>query len=283
MVKAAILLLAVPAGALTLNKDPCYTDSPCDTVPPVTDPCACKSWADVYSLKESTCGDVLEYTPGMLKSPLINKTIAAQYLHAGFCTEFFEQLSDNSCVNVAFDMTPGQWYSGQTWCFTSVGCSLPTAVAVDPIKTHAKVKFCGGDDHKLSSMTVASLVTFTDNLDLDLGITLKFAYPVEHTFSWDSFKNETLLTACAGFKDRARMPLKEKEPRPRNLALEEKLKPFMAKMKDGVQGMVVPGSPSFGVITGTAVYEVTATAASLGDTHPHPSAESAVDLICGVA
>lgn len=283
MVKAAILFLAVPAGALTLNRDvPCYTDSPCDTVPPVTNPCACMNWDETYDMMLATCGDTLEYEPAMQKAPsLINKTIAAQYVHAGFCTEYFTQMHGNACVNVAFDMTPGYWYSGQTWCYTSVGCTLPSAVAVDPIKTHAKVKFCGGDDVKLSSYSVASLVNFTKWNDLDMGITLKFAYPVEHTFSWDSFKNETLLSACAGFKDRARMPVKE--TRPRNLDLEEKLKPIMAKVRDGAQGLVVPGSPSFGVITGTAVYEVTATAASLGDTHPHPNAESAVDLICGVA
>jgi len=279
MFRAAILSLAVPAGAVSLKKQPCSSSTDCPGTPNITDPCACKKWSEVYSTFEASCGDTYEYQPGLLKGP-ISKELAAKFLHTGFCTEFFETLNDNPCVNVAFDNTPGQWYSGQTWCYTSMGCPSASEVAFT-YKMHAKVKFCSASE-SLSSLTVSQLVSYKHEHDLDFGLTVKFAYPVEHGIEWATFKAETLDATCADLKSKpALMPLKEK--RVRNPALEEKLKTVMTRAGKFAKGLVLttPGDNSkFGVITYTAIYEVTATLPSLVD-HAHPEQESKLECLCG--
>jgi len=211
---------------------------------------------------------------------------AAKYLKTGFCDEWFHDLDDNVCVNLAFDDTPGEWYSGQTWCYTSVGCNLPSAIKVDEMAVHAKIKFCGAGDATLSSMSVSDIINYKLFHDLDFGLTIKLSYPVEHVFKWSDFKNKTLEAFCnyTNTTDRKkRMPLEEKMPR--NLALEDKvLKPIMTKVRKSAGGVVVPepdDNTVFGVITPFAIYEVTATAASLGEAHAHPESETEVTCLCG--
>merc|ERR1719330_1164053 len=101
----------------TMEADPCPSPAPCPgaVAQPgvVLDSCECMPFDSVYAAHYAECGDAFEFTPSTAKGVPFN--LAKKILDQGFCKEFFQKMEMSDCVNVAFDNTPGKWYSGQTW------------------------------------------------------------------------------------------------------------------------------------------------------------------------
>jgi len=274
-----IVLLAAPVGAFHLSHsrgdDLATKSNKSCSGEGCTNPCECLQWSTVYTTGLATCGTAWEYMPGTSRGLPI-KT-AEKYLKQGICTEFFERLKDNECVNIVHDLEKGHWWSEQSWCWVDKGCELTSQVS-PTIGMNAKVKFCDDTDLTLAHFSMEGLIGYAKTEDMDLGLTLKLAFGVSHELKWGHFK-ATYLTAHCG--DYNKKKLKGKA----QAALEKDLQSILKDHQAGSQPkhalcLVDNGIPPFGVITATAIWEIYGADPAVVD-HDHANTESIPVCICG--
>jgi hypothetical protein len=147
------------------------------------DSCKCLPWNEVYAKHSVTCGDGMELFHldqaggSSVLSMKQTKTIGNSNAGRAFCTDFFEAMTTNYCMNQKFLRTKEEateWYGG-SWCYVSAECKA----AGTPVNEEVSLKNCQeGKDVLLSALTPAEIVAFSQENNLDA--TLAFGYAYTH-------------------------------------------------------------------------------------------------------
>lgn len=163
---------------------------------------------------------------------------AADYIGDAFCKNYYERLpkEQNYCSNYHFVNRPNQPDGGQ-WCYVSSECQ--NLHGGNQVTTGISWKGCDNKkDSMMRNMTLDQLQAWQASDDLDIGILVKFAYPVFEKIPWESVR------AFFGLE---------------GAPLEEHGAKMMQDIVDSKQPLVfssVNGHPPFGVIVGDKTYEV---------------------------
>jgi len=146
-------------------------------------PCECLNWAVVYKKKGAICGQghelSFQITTGT--TPWLAKIMHGEDV----CHNFFHRINDNSCMNVVMANDPDKWYSGQ-WCYVSKEC--PQAQPTNGSSLVAAKLCTPGVDPMLRDRSPEELHRWANGNNLDMGLVVRMAYPVESEAKWPLVK-----------------------------------------------------------------------------------------------
>lgn len=137
------------------------------------DPCACKNWKETYESAAVRCGKTNEFYQTTKHSSLTSEQVdeAFRFLGEQFCTQFFEAIDDNACVNMMIDEDRGQW------CYVDAACGNLTGG--ETVNSQVSWKKCtAGQDKMLRDFKPFELLRLAQDNQLELGLTNKMAYKV---------------------------------------------------------------------------------------------------------
>lgn len=157
--------------------------------------CRCFNWADAYSQYGAVCGQALEFlharnsrgkwvdgTRDVLEAtdPILRSAKDTGLRHS--CSDFFERLQGNRCVNQMKGIRPSDsdlWYSG-SWCYVHSTCRNLNGGSPVP-GTQLSWKGCegkegDGQDEPLRDMTPEALIDVSADQDLDASLLFDYAY-----------------------------------------------------------------------------------------------------------
>jgi len=165
------------------------------------DACGCLSWQHVYKARGVKCGQGNELH--VVTKSLKPLWLAQKMVGDEFCEKFFHRIPASFCVNVDQNNAPAWWFGGQ-WCYVSSECKQLRGG--HPVQgTNVSWKMCtDAQDETLREKTPEELDEIRGKLDLDLGLLVKFAYPVWQLEKWphvESFfapVNGTLMMYARG-------------------------------------------------------------------------------------
>lgn len=150
------------------------------------------NWKENYASKRVGCGDALELHGAAdgTGRKLIQQWFAYMVLGKDYCTDFFERIDDNFCMNAGSSalfsdqveylenstFTVGT-LRGNQWCYVSKECADLNG---GEKMTDAKVnwKICKeGEDKLLLQAPPPLLAQFAKQVDVNMAQLVKFAYP----------------------------------------------------------------------------------------------------------
>mmetsp|Transcript_125607 Transcript_125607/g.228684 ORF Transcript_125607/g.228684 Transcript_125607/m.228684 type:complete len:946 (+) Transcript_125607:54-2891(+) len=141
------------------------------------DECACLNWRETYRAGDAVCGQGQELLTAVRSSDL-PRDLVQPFVEMELCNEFFEKLDHRYCV--IQDMSPRRSDAGaRTWCYVSSACQRLNGGA-SLGEGAASWKVCDArEDAFLGSLAPAELVAQAEEHELNLGLLVKAAYPLE--------------------------------------------------------------------------------------------------------
>lgn len=136
--------------------------------------CECLNWKETYRSQQAVCGQgpELRSVANELHTSL---ELVMPFLQSEYCIDFFERLDHNRCVNLQL----GTGAAHKTWCYVSPQCHR-LGNGIEMPQAGANWKTCSDhEDSHLRDLTLPELWAVADANELDLGILLKSAYPVQ--------------------------------------------------------------------------------------------------------
>lgn len=209
------------------------------------DDCKCLNWAETYKAHRMGCGNGHEYK----FLPKAAAVATSWTLKHEFCEHFFQRIQSNFCVKKKFNTN-----STEQWCFVSDRCGKGEKVGKPLFRKQPplKAKTCDeAEDDLLSGYSPEKLFETAKELDLDLGIMAKYAYP--NGGKWpkavDSFipNNNTIVVALS------------KLPGLHTTVADEEARRVKASKIPTLYDSVTE-HPPFNVVFGDKVYEIAFTA-----------------------
>lgn len=225
----AVALLAVCVAYLRSGFD----DS---TRPGQQGACRCLNWREAYRTNGVGCGRALEYY--LLTGKGVPGPKAAKMVGEEFCGKFFQRIDASFCVNVEFTHAPTT-YRGRQWCYVSSKCTqLGGGKAVEG--SNVSWRFCAEGDEMLRKKMPPELDHIRGTKDLDLGLIVKFAYPIWQRERWPAVQKYFLGAQAAALRaEHGRADLEE---------VVRSGEPMLFDSKDE--------HPPFHIIVGSKIYQI---------------------------
>lgn len=170
--------------------------------------CRCLNWKEAYRSKKAFCGQGKELALLESESQL-SLDLMLPFVESEYCSDFFERLDHNRCVTLQHG-TSAEKQQHNTWCYVSPQCQHLNQGTWLP-RGGASWKTChAGKDSLLRDLSLPELSTLANDGELDLGLLVRFSYPVQpqlwqdvEEFWWFAELAERPQSVCTAMAARA--------------------------------------------------------------------------------
>jgi len=139
--------------------------------------CSCLNWKEAYRSKSAVCGEGQELA-SFASNEEVSLDLALPFVQSEYCGDFFERLDHSRCVNLQPSTSEGM-QRHKTWCYVSPLCQQLNEGARIP-HVGASWKTCRAHkDSLLRDLSLPELSAVAIAGELDLGLLVGFAYPVQ--------------------------------------------------------------------------------------------------------